>query len=87
MGKAGTTAKKAAASASKGSAKVPKKAATKSTKNDGSTIHLECHEGSSDKFYRMQLDGMTVTLTYGRCGTDGQESIKQFPTEAKVRIL
>ncbi len=86
MGKAGATVKKAAASASKGSVKVPKKAATKSTKNGSISVHLECHEGSSNKFYRMILDGTTVTSTYGRCGTDGQETVKQFPSEDKVRI-
>jgi hypothetical protein len=84
MGKAGKTAKKAAASSSKGAAKATEKSVAK---NDGITaVHLECREGTSNKFYRMKLDDMTVTSTYGRCGTDGQDTVKQFPSEEKVRI-
>ena len=69
----------------KGAAKSAKRDPKATSKKEDITVCLECHEGSADKFYRLLLDGTNVISTYGRCGTDGQESIKSFPTEGKVR--
>ncbi|MEU9132242.1 DUF4132 domain-containing protein [Kitasatospora sp. NPDC048540] len=37
-------------------------------------------EGGSDKFWEAAVDGAVVTVRYGRCGTDGREQSKEFPT-------
>ncbi|MFE0457832.1 DUF4132 domain-containing protein [Kitasatospora sp. NPDC058965] len=37
-------------------------------------------EGSSDKFWEAAVDGVAVTVRYGRSGTDGREQVKAFPT-------
>jgi predicted DNA-binding WGR domain protein len=46
----------------------------------------EFSEGSSNKFWEIQLDGTSFTTTYGRIGTDGQSSLKEWPTEAKAKV-
>jgi len=45
----------------------------------------EFSEGSSNKFWEIDLDGTSFTTTYGRIGTDGQSTIKEFDTEAKAK--
>lgn len=40
--------------------------------------YLECTEGSSRKFYEITVQGDQVTLRYGRIGTDGIASTKEF---------
>lgn len=42
-------------------------------------------EGSSSKFWEIELDGTSFTTTYGRIGTDGQTSIKEWDTEEKAK--
>jgi predicted DNA-binding WGR domain protein len=42
-------------------------------------------EGSSSKFWDIQLDGTSFYTTYGKIGTDGQTSMKEFDSEAKAR--
>ncbi|MEU2628365.1 WGR domain-containing protein, partial [Kitasatospora sp. NPDC007106] len=37
-------------------------------------------EGGSDKFWEAAVDGVVVTVRYGRSGTDGREQSKEFPT-------
>ncbi|MER7846250.1 DUF4132 domain-containing protein [Kitasatospora sp. NPDC096077] len=39
-------------------------------------------EGGSDKFWEAGVDGVLVTVRYGRCGTAGREQAKEFPTAA-----
>lgn len=46
---------------------------------------FEFHEGSSDKFWEITLDGTSHTVRYGRVGTDGQTKTKDFPSEDKAR--
>lgn len=42
-------------------------------------------EGSSSKFWEIELEGNAFTVTYGKIGTDGQTSTKEFDDEAKAR--
>lgn len=42
-------------------------------------------EGSSSKFWEIELEGTSFTTTYGRIGTDGQSSMKEWPSEAKAK--
>ncbi|MFF2750061.1 DUF4132 domain-containing protein [Kitasatospora sp. NPDC058048] len=37
-------------------------------------------EGGSDKFWEAAVDGVAVTVRYGRSGTGGREQVKTFPT-------
>ena len=43
---------------------------------------LTFKEGSSDKFWEIQVDGNTHTVTFGRSGTDGQSKTKRFGSPA-----
>lgn len=50
----------------------------------GGKRHFEFVEGSSSKFWEIELEGTSVITTYGRIGTDGQNTVKEFDTEAKA---
>ena len=41
--------------------------------------------GTSNKFWRIGLDGCTVVVEYGRVGTKGQRVVKTFEDEARAR--
>jgi predicted DNA-binding WGR domain protein len=41
--------------------------------------------GNSSKFYEVQVEGTTVTVRYGRIGTDGQTQTKEFSDTAKAQ--
>lgn len=43
--------------------------------------HLKFIDGTSDKFWEIQTDGLTHVVTYGRNGTAGQSKSKSFSTE------
>jgi predicted DNA-binding WGR domain protein len=45
----------------------------------------EFSEGSSNKFWEIRLEGASVITTYGRIGTDGQSTMKDFDTEEQAR--
>ena len=45
----------------------------------------EFSEGNSNKFWEIQLEGMSFTTTYGRIGTDGQTSLKEYDSEEKAQ--
>jgi predicted DNA-binding WGR domain protein len=45
----------------------------------------EFSEGSSNKFWQIDLDGTSFTTTYGRIGTDGQTTMKEYDSEAKAK--
>jgi len=45
----------------------------------------EFKEGSSNKFWEIKLDGTAFTTVYGKIGTDGQESMKEWDDEAKAK--
>ena len=80
--------KKTVAKSEKGITKSVAKGRTSATKDKSSVatrdVYLENHEGSSNKFYRLKLEGTSVTSTFGRVGTAGQNSVKEFATVDKV---
>lgn len=41
-------------------------------------------DGSSKKFWEIVLDGSSFTTTYGRIGTDGQSSTKEYDSDEKA---
>lgn len=45
----------------------------------------EFSEGSSNKFWEITLEGTSFTTTYGRLGTDGQMSMKEYDSEDKAK--
>src|SRR3954466_12031419 len=47
--------------------------------------HLTFSEGSSHKFWKIELDGSSHTVTYGRIGTAGQSQTKEFPSDDAAR--
>lgn len=46
---------------------------------------FEFHDGGSDKFWIIELDGKAHTVRYGRQGTDGQTKTKDFGSEAEAQ--
>jgi len=42
-------------------------------------------EGTSKKFWEIELDGSSFTTTYGRIGTDGQTSMKEYDSDEKAK--
>ena len=40
-------------------------------------------EGNSQKFWNIEQDGTGFTVTYGKLGTAGQNSVKSFDSEEK----
>jgi uncharacterized protein (TIGR02996 family) len=46
---------------------------------------FEFKEGSSSKFWNIELKGKEFTVTFGRIGTKGQTQIKQFTDEDRAR--
>jgi len=45
----------------------------------------EMIEGTSSKFWDITLEGVTVTVRYGRLGTAGQSNTKTFPSSAEAK--
>jgi predicted DNA-binding WGR domain protein len=45
----------------------------------------EFSEGSSNKFWEINLSGKSFTTTYGKIGTSGQTTIKQWKSEAEAK--
>ena len=45
-----------------------------------STRRFEFTEGSSNKFWAISVEGINVTIRFGRIGTEGQSQTKTFPT-------
>ncbi|HOX42964.1 MAG TPA: WGR domain-containing protein [Myxococcota bacterium] len=46
---------------------------------------FEFSDGSSNKFWEIELDGKSFTVRYGRIGADGQTQEKSFPTPEKAK--
>jgi predicted DNA-binding WGR domain protein len=46
---------------------------------------LEFVEGSSSKFYEVEVSGKAVNVTFGRIGTAGQTQTKQFADAAAAQ--
>ncbi len=69
----------------------PKKAAAKkgaagsSKGSDGGGRYFEFSEGSSHKFWEIKLDGTFFTTRYGRIGTPGTETMKEYDSEEKAK--
>jgi predicted DNA-binding WGR domain protein len=63
--------------------KMPAKAA--SGGGDGKKRHFEFVEGTSSKFWEISLDGSAFTTRYGRIGTPGQETVKDYGTAEKAK--
>lgn len=45
---------------------------------------LVFQDGSSHKFWRIELNGASHTVTFGKVGTDGQTQTKEFDSEAEA---
>ena len=45
----------------------------------------EFSEGSSNKFWEIKLDGASFTTTYGKIGTPGQTTLKQWKDAAQAK--
>lgn len=48
-------------------------------------VSKENESGTSSKFWEITLDGTKVEVHYGRIGTSGQVSIKDFDTEDEAK--
>lgn len=49
------------------------------------TREFHFSEGTSNKFWRITVDGVTQTVHFGRIGTAGQEQSKAFDSDAAVK--
>ncbi len=47
-------------------------------------LELSQDTGSAHKFYETIVDGPTLMIRYGRIGTDGTKSTKEFPSTEKA---
>ena len=65
-----------------GLAEEPPTAAATAT---GGKRHFEFQEGSSQKFWEVEISGNSVTTTWGRIGTGGQSKTKDFADAAKAK--
>ena len=54
---------------------------SKSAKKGGAR-YFEFVEGTSSKFWEISLDGTSFTTRFGKIGTDGQMSTKDWPSDA-----
>ncbi|HEY1551443.1 MAG TPA: WGR domain-containing protein, partial [Kofleriaceae bacterium] len=45
----------------------------------------EFSEGSSNKFWEIKLDGSSFTTSYGKIGTPGQTTLKQWKDAAEAK--
>jgi predicted DNA-binding WGR domain protein len=45
----------------------------------------EFSDGKSNKFWEIELDGTSFTTTYGRIGTNGQTSMKEYDSTDKAK--
>jgi predicted DNA-binding WGR domain protein len=59
-------------------------AASSSEKKAG-VRRFEFVEGNSSKFWEIELSDTSFTTTYGRLGTSGQSSMKEYDTAAKAK--
>ena len=79
--KAAAPAKPAAKPAAKAAAKPAPKA---SGSDKGTPRYFEFVEGTSNKFWEIRLDGTSVRTKYGKIGTAGQQTLKDFPDAEKA---
>jgi DNA ligase-1 len=81
--KAKPAAPKPAAKPAPKAAAAPKKKAAAAA--GGGARHFELVDDSSSKFWEISLDGSSFTTRFGRIGTDGQESTKEWDSDAKAQ--
>ena len=63
-----------------------KKAPAKSAhKKSGKSRRFELSDGKSNKFWEISATGSSLTTTFGRIGTDGRSTTKQFSTDEKCQ--
>ena len=48
------------------------------------TRRFEFVEGTSNKYWEVSISGTGVTVRFGRIGTNGQTSVKEFADAAKA---
>ncbi|MDP1825974.1 MAG: DNA ligase [Archangium sp.] len=76
----------AAAPAAKKAAPAPAAAGGKSSKSgEEGARYFEFIEGSSSKFWEIRVDGTTFYTRYGKIGTDGQMTQKDFDSPEKTQ--
>ena len=78
-------AAKAAAPAKAAPAAKPAAPATAATTASEGARLFEFVEGSSAKFWEIKLEGTSFTTRYGKLGTDGQMSMKEYDSEEKAQ--
>jgi DNA ligase-1 len=61
---------------------IQKGASTMPTTSPSATRRFEFSEGTSNKFWEVQVQGSAVTVRYGRIGSQGQTNTKSFADEA-----
>ena len=49
--------------------------------------YYECKYKTSSKFWEAEAKGKTVTVRFGKIGTDGQTTVKSFATSALALTL
>ncbi len=47
---------------------------------------FESREGTSCKFWEIELEDCSITTCWGRCGTTGQSKTKIFETTVRARF-
>src|SRR5689334_11899681 len=48
--------------------------------------HLTYQDDTSDKFWKIETDGTSFKVTYGKTGSAGVTQIKEFPSAEKCEI-
>jgi len=77
--------KKAAAKAKPAAAKPAAKPAAKKAGGDMATKrYFEFSEGTSNKFWMVWVEGTQLMTKYGRIGSSGSQTVKDFGTDEKV---
>ena len=51
----------------------------------GTAQRYEYSEGSSNKFWQIELSGTSFTTTFGKIGTPGTTSLKEWPDAATAK--
>jgi len=75
--------KKAAAPAKPAPAPAAKTASSRSSEEGAR--YFEFVDGSSSKFWEIKLEGTSFTTRYGKIGTEGQTSMKEYDSDDKAQ--
>ena len=74
-----------AAAAKKAAPAAAAAAPAKKSGGEGGKRYFEFVEGTSNKFWEIRVEGTTFFTRYGKIGTDGQTTQKDWPDEAKAQ--